>query len=250
MSDALAAGALGLLAGSTLVLGALVGWLVRVPQSVVAGIMAFGAGVLISALAYELVEEANADGGLVPTAGGFLVGAVLFVVADVLIARSGGRHRKRSGGLQPSEEENSGSGLAIAVGALLDGIPESIVLGLSVAGGGQFSVAILAAVAISNVPEGLSSSAGMKGAGRSARYVFGVWSGIAVASGMAALMGNLLLASASGESIAFVTTVAAGAILAMLCNTMIPEAFAKDRSVTGLIATLGFLTAFVLHELG
>lgn len=250
MAEALMAGSLGLLAGSSLLIGALLGWFIRVPQTLVAAIMAFGAGVLISALAYELVEEANNRGGVIATAGGFLVGATLFVGADYLIARSGGRHRKRSSGLQKREEESSGSGLAIAAGALLDGVPESIVLGLSVAGGGQFSVAILAAVAISNVPEGLSSSAGMKSAGRSSRYVFGVWGGIALASGVAALVGNILFASASGATVAFVTAVAAGAILAMICNTMIPEAFTKDRSITGLIAALGFLAAFILHQLG
>ena len=90
----------------------------------------------------------------------------------------------------------------------------------------------------------------MKQSGRRARYVFGVWSGIALASGAAALLGNVLLASAGAELIAFITTVAAGAILAMIANTMIPEAYAKDHAATGLLTTLGFLSAFALHELG
>jgi len=251
MPDPLLAGLLGLAAAATLLVGAAIAWVVRVPASIVAGVMAFGAGVLISALAYELVQEANDDGGLVPTVSGFLVGAVVYVGADLLLSRFGARHRKRSGDQQPSEDEQSGSGLAIALGALLDGVPESIVLGLSVAGGAAaFSVPILAAVAISNVPEGLSSSAGMKASGRGARYVFGVWGGIVLLSGIAALLGNALLTDASPATIAFVTTVAAGGILAMLANTMIPEAFQRDRALTGLLATLGFLTAFVLHELG
>lgn len=249
MPDALLAGFIGLAAGSTLLIGAAIGWFAKVPQAIVAGIMAFGAGVLISALAYELVAEANDDGGLVPTVSGFLVGAIAYVSADALLARFGARHRKRSGGMQQSESEQSGSGLAIAVGALLDGIPESVVLGLSVATGGGFSLPILAAVAISNVPEGLSSSAGMKGSHRSAAYVFGIWGGITVASGLSAFVGFILLSDAALEPIAFVTTIAAGAILAMVANTMIPEAFEKDRSITGLLATLGFLTAFVLHEI-
>lgn len=250
MGEALLAGGVGLAAGGMLVVGALIAWFVRVPPSVTAGIMAFGAGVLISALAYELVLEASENGGLLATVGGFLVGAVIYVCADMLLARYGAKHRKRSSALQSSEDEKAGSGAAIAIGALLDGIPESIVLGLSVAGGGVVSVPILAAVAISNIPEGLSSSAGMKASGRGARYVFGVWVGIAIASGLAALLGTVLLAGASAATIAFVTTIAAGGILAMLSNTMIPEAFDQDHALTGLFATVGFLAAFVLHELG
>jgi ZIP family zinc transporter len=112
------------------------------------------------------------------------------------------------------------------------------------------SMALLIAFGLSNVPEGLSASAGMKQSGRSAKYVFGVWGGIAVASGIAAMVGTFALASASQSTVAFVTTVAAGAILAMLSITMIPEVFARDRTITGLTVTVGFLTTFALHELG
>ncbi|NHC15424.1 ZIP family metal transporter [Motilibacter deserti] len=244
----LEAGWWGLVGGLALVVGALVAWRVRVPQPVVAGIMAFGAGVLISALAFELVDEAEQTGGLTPTILGFLGGAVVYSGANVLLARQGARHRKRSEDQQPSEDEDSGSGAAIAVGALLDGIPESVVLGLSLLGGGGVGVGVLAAVFISNVPEGLSSAAGMKRAGRSAAYVFGVWGGIALASGLAALVGALLLQDASDATIAAITAVAAGAILAMLADTMIPEAFEKAGLFTGLITTLGFLTAFTIDR--
>jgi ZIP family zinc transporter len=236
----------GLIAASTLLLGAAVAWLVRVPPTVVAAILAFGAGVLISALAYELVAEANDDGGLLPTIAGFLVGALLFVGADWLLSRRGAGDRKRPGGTG-----GEGGGAAIAVGALIDGVPESVVLGLSVAtGGGGLSIPIIAAIAISNIPEGLASTAGMKSDGRRAGYVFGVWGAIAAASTLAALLGYAVFASAGPQVVAFVTTVAAGGILAMVSNTMIPEAFDRDRVLTGLFATLGFLTAFALHELG
>ena len=242
------AGAWGLVGGAALVLGALVAWFVRVPQRVVASIMAFGAGVLISALAFELVDEAERSGGLVPTVLGFLAGALAYVAANLLLARRGARHRKRSGDQQPSEQDAAGSGAAIAVGALLDGIPESVVLGLSVLGGQGVGVGVLAAVFISNVPEGLSSAAGMKRAGRGPGYVFGVWAGIAVASGLAALVGSLLLQDASAGTIAAITAVAAGAILAMLADTMIPEAFERAHLLTGLITALGFLTAFAIER--
>ncbi|MEV6628600.1 ZIP family zinc transporter [Amycolatopsis sp. NPDC051106] len=250
MPEWVEAGLWGLLGGIALVLGAAVAWWARVPRRVVAGIMAFGAGVLISALAFDLVDEAQRSGGLWPTAGGFLAGAVVYVAINVVLARRGARHRKRSGGQQPSEQDSAGSGAAIAVGALLDGVPESVVLGVSLLGGGGVGLTVLAAVFISNVPEGLSSAAGMKNAGRGAGYVFGVWSGIALASGAAALLGNVLLRMASPATIAAITAVAAGAILAMIADTMIPEAFERTELYTGLLATLGFLTAFVVEHLG
>jgi ZIP family zinc transporter len=246
----LEAGLWGLVGGGALVLGALVGWFVRVPQAVVAAVMAFGSGVLISAVAFDLMAPAAETGGLLPTAVGFVGGALAYVAANAALARRGARHRKRSGDQQPSESEQAGSGTAIAVGALLDGIPESVVLGLGLLGGGSVSLPVLAAVVISNVPEGLSSAAGMKRSGRSAGYVFGVWGGIAVASGIAALVGTLALGDATPEAIAVITAVAAGAILTMVADTMIPEAFERTRTWTGVITTLGFLAAFAIEVAG
>jgi ZIP family zinc transporter len=245
----LEAGFWGLVAGATLVVGAAVAWFVRVPRDVVATVMAFGAGVLVSALAFELVSDAVEGGGLGATAAGFLGGSVAYVAANVALARRGARHRKRSGDEQPSPDD-SGSGAAIAVGALLDGVPESVVLGLSLFGGGGVGVAVLVAVAISNLPEGLSSAAGMKRAGRSSGYVFGVWGGIALASGLAAMLGALLLQDASPTTVAVITAVAAGAILAMVADTMIPEAFERAHAYTGLVTSLGFLAALTVDRLG
>lgn len=244
------AGLWGLLAGGALVIGALIAWFLPVPRRVVASVMAFGAGVLISALAFDLVDEAETSGGLVPTAIGFMVGAIVYVAANVLLAHYGAAHRKRSGGEQPSESDQSGSGAAIAIGALLDGVPESVVLGLSLLGGGGVGVPVLAAIFISNLPEGLSSAAGMRRSGRSAVYVFGVWGGIAVASGLAGLLGCLLLEGASAATIAVITAVAAGAILAMVADTMIPEAFERTHMYAGLLATTGFLVAFTISRAG
>lgn len=240
----------GLVAGGALLLGSAIAWWVKVPKAVVAGIMAFGAGVLISALTLELVSDALEQGGLAPTAGGFLAGAVVYVGLNILLARHGARHRKRSGDLQTSEQEHSGSGGAIAIGALLDGVPESMVLGLSVLAGPGLSVPMFAAVFISNVPEGLSSSAGWKRAGRSRRYVFGIWGAIALASGLASLAGFALLDGAPPAALSAVNALAAGAILAMIADTMIPAAFAEESLYTGLLATLGFLAALTLHMMG
>ncbi|NAZ86546.1 ZIP family metal transporter, partial [Kineococcus indalonis] len=240
----------GLLGGAALVIGAALAWFITVPSKVVAAVMAFGAGVLISALAFDLAQEAVETGGLVTTTVSFLVGALVYVAANSALARRGARHRKRSGDQQPSESEQGGSGAAIAIGALLDGVPESVVLGVGLLGGGGVSTAVVAAVFISNVPEGLSSVAGMKRSGRSAGYVFGVWGGIALVSALAAAVGYAALGPASPGVIAAITALAAGAILTMIADTMIPEAFERTQVYTGLITTLGFLVAFAISHLG
>ena len=159
------AGFWGLVAGGALIIGAAVGYWMRVPQRLIAGIMAFGSGVLISALAFDLMEEAYQRGGFDATAVGFLGGAVVYTAANWFLSHRGAKHRKRSGGQQPSEDQESGSGLAIAVGALLDGIPESIVIGLSLLEGGAVSFVAVIVVFLSNIPEGLPSAAGMKKTG-------------------------------------------------------------------------------------
>jgi ZIP family zinc transporter len=246
----LEAGGWGLLAGSALVLGAALGYLVRVPARVIATVMAFGAGVLLSAVSFELIADAHARAGLAPTALGALGGAAVYTACNVLLARRGARHRKRSGGRQPSEAELSGSGSAIALGALLDGVPESLVIGAGLLTGGAVGGATIAAVFVSNVPEGLSSAAGMRRAGRTPRYVFGLWAGIALVSGLAAVVGYALLGHASGAVLAVNTALAAGAILAMVADTMVPEAFEDAHLLTGLVTVVGFLTAFGLTQLG
>ncbi len=247
-----AAGFWGAVGGSALILGAAIAWFASLPQRLIAAVMAIGAGVLISAVAFDLMDEALEQGGFGATALGFLAGAALYTAANVVISRRGARHRKRSGS-NPDERQahaSEGSGTAIAVGALLDGVPESVVIGVSLLGGGKVSAVTVAAVFLSNVPEGLSSAAGMKRAGRSAAYVFGVWGGIALASGLAAMIGNVALAGTSPAVISTVTALAAGAILAMLVDTMIPEATEKTHEFSGLIAVTGFLLAFILSKSG
>ncbi len=249
MSPAYEATLWGFIAGGALVLGAAVGYLSDVPSRVVAGVMAFGSGVLISALSFELMEKAYEQSGLPASAAGFLTGALLYAVANRLLASRGAKHRKRSGNQQQKETGQSGSGVAIAVGALLDGIPESIAIGLSILHGGVVSVATVAAIFLSNLPEGLSSSAGMRKAGRPASYVFGVWVSIATACGLSSLAGYVLFDGLSPFILASTTALAAGAMLTMIVDTMIPEAFSETHDWAGLIAVLGFLVSFSLTQL-
>lgn len=240
----------GIIAGGALLVGSAVAWFVAIPKHIVAGIMAVGAGVLISTLAYELVEEAADDGGLVPTVAGFLGGAILYIVADWLVTRPRRTASNADGdgaNIVARRAAASGSGVVIAIGALIDGIPESLVMGLSVLQGG-LSIPIVAAIAISNVPEGLASTAQLKQSGKSGWWIARLWLGIALITVIASVIGFVAFQSAPANLVALITTIAAGGLLAMICNTMIPEAFDEQHALTGLWATIGFLFAFVLHE--
>ena len=242
------AGLWGLAGACSLVLGAALAWNVRLGTRWTAAIMSFGCGILISAVAYDLIFEGFRQAGIRPIVIGAICGSVAYAVANWLVSRQGARHRKRSGHQQKPRSE--GGGLSIAIGSLLDGIPESIVLGVSLLGGGGVSVPVFAAVFLSNFPEGLSSAAGMKNAGRSKAYVFGLWSAIAVLSGLAALLGAALLGGAPAHVIALVQAVAAGALLTMVADTMIPEAVEGEHGTAGLLVVLGLLLAFTLSHSG
>jgi ZIP family zinc transporter len=247
MQGLVQAGIWGFTAGAALLIGAAIAYFYQVPQRIIAAIMAFGSGVLISALSFELMDEAFKTGGYDSTAIGFISGATVFTLANWILEKQGAKHRKRSGNQQL---DNPSSGLAIALGALLDGIPESIVIGLSLLKGGGVSMAVVTAIFLSNIPEGISSAAGMKKAGRNAGYIFGVWGGIALISSLAAMMGYAVFQDFSPDVIAATTAIAAGAILAMLVDTMIPEAFEQAHTFAGLITVAGFLASFMLSKIG
>ena len=233
----------GLVGGSTLVVGALVGCFVKLPKQVTAAVMAGGAGVLISSVAYELVGEAAKAGTLLHTAIGLAAGGLVFFVGDVAVSRAGAAQRKRSAA------GAGGSGTVLAIGALLDGVPESAAIGVTLLHGGTPSVAFIAAVALSNLPEGLSSSVGMRRQGHGVRFIVLVWVAIAIASGVAALLGYAALGDASAGTRAFVMSFAAGAVLTMLSSTMLPEAAEDGGPFIGLVTTAGFLAAVLLDRL-
>jgi len=217
------------------------------PRSITAGIMSFGCGVLISAVAYDLLEDGYQEGGIWPIVAGAIVGSAAYALADWAVSRQGAHSRKRSGNQQVSASE--GGGLAIAIGSLLDGIPESVVLGLGLLIGKGISIAILAAIFLSNFPEGLSSALGMRAAGRSATYILGLWGTITVLSGLAAALGAAFLGGAAPQVVATVSAVAAGALLTMVVNTMVPEAVEGEQKLAGVLVVVGLLAGFALTNL-
>lgn len=242
----LEAGAWGLAAASALLIGALLGWFIRFSPRVVAHVMAFGSGILMAALSFELVGEAREQAGIGWLAAGFMAEALLFSAVNRRLNSPGVKHRKRSHAQLPAAEN---TGVAIAAGTLLDGIPESLAIGLLVASGGKLSLATIAAIFISNIPEALSSTAGMRRAGRSGWFMLRLWGGIALCSGLFAVLGAQFFGSAPAQVKALITCIAAGGIFAMVVETMIPEAFAETHEMSGLMAAFGFVAALALQLL-
>ena len=236
------AGLWGLLGGAALLIGAAIGLLRSIPSRFIGLVMAFGAGVLISALAFELTAEAYDKSGGTAVVLGLLSGALTFYVGDKIIDARGGNNRKRSGGQQAA-----GAASAIVLGALLDGIPESVAIGASLLGGATVGVTVVAAVFLSNIPESLSAATGLRAAGHSPRWILSLWTGVMVISAVAAAVGYASLGGASPVVVATIEAFAAGAILTMLADTMMPEAFENGGSSVGLVTTLGFVLAFLLH---
>jgi ZIP family zinc transporter len=235
----------GFLGASSLILGGAValGWPIH--ERVRGLIMAFGSGVLISAVAFELVEEAfNTTGEKGGVGLGLAAGCLVFSAGDFLIDRLGGAARKESEGKQAE-----GSPLAIVLGIVLDGIPESIVLGLTIVAGGSVSAAFLAAVFISNVPEAVAATTGLVVAGWAKSRILGLWVLVALVSGLSALFGFSVFDTAGPTTVAFVLSFAAGAILTMLADTMMPEAFQYGGKLVGVATTIGFGLAFGISAL-
>jgi ZIP family zinc transporter len=239
----------GAVGGSALVIGAVVGYYVDLPVRVIAGIMAFGAGVLVSALSFELMIEALDIGGFGGTALGFLLGASTFTAANAVLARYGARNRKRSGlAGDESERIQPDSGLSIAIGSMFDNIPESVAIGLSLVGGEKVSLVTVIAVFLSNVPEALSAAVGLRRSGQPAAYVVGLFAATVPICALSAFLGYAVVSNWDEPAIALVIAFAAGAILAMLVDTMIPEAFEQAHDYAGLITALGYLMAFALSN--
>ncbi len=238
----------GLVAGGALLVGASIGYFLRLPAILASSVMAFGIGVLISALAFDLMDESFVMGGIWAATAGFAIGGTLYALAGAALARAGARGRKLSGAASGASRGAAAS-LAIAVGSLLDGIPESAAIGISLLDGEGVALVTVLAIVVSNIPEGLSSTIGMKKAGKSATYVFSIWIAITLACSLSAWLGYLVIGQMGPVIIAAAIACAAGAIFVMLIDTMIPEAFDEIHALSGPIAAVGFLLAFAASRL-
>ena len=224
----------GALAASSLVIGALLGLARQWPDRAVGLVLAFGAGALVSAVSFELAEEGVKVGGGLSVGIGMAVGAFTYWSLNGLLDR-------HSGG--------SGAGTALALGAFLDGIPEQLVLGIGLATGEGVSIALLVAIFVSNLPEAIGSSSEMRAAQRPAAVIRRLWLAVAAICVLATLGGYAIADSASGELQGGIDGFAAGALLVMLVDSMVPEAARKAGSPAGLVTTLGFAVATGLSAL-
>ena len=239
----------GFIATFSLFIGGLIGILFKIGKRPLGLIMAFGAGVLFSAVAYELVfKSIKSSLGSGASLIGILSGAFTFFVVDLLISRMGASGRKNITGTH-----NENMALPIVLATILDGIPETLVIGMSLLAGGEVGIGMLVAVFISNLPEAIAGTSGMvAGAWKKGRILL-LWLFIALVCAFSSMAGYALLENASPALISFIQTFAAGAILVMLSNTMIPEAYEHGKKLAGIFTVLGFTVAVsiaVLEILG
>ena len=228
----IAAGLWGMLAAASLLLGAVVAMTVKVPRRVVGHVMGFGAGALLAALSYELIPAVHVADWRIWVS--FAFGALVFFLAD--------------GALERRSASGAGAGVSIALGTLLDGVPESIVLGVGVAVSGAVSVGFLVAVLVSNVPESLAATTDLRTT-HSAAWIYRLWGGIVVCSGLAAALGYLVAVNVSSLDGRNIQAFAAGSVLTMLADTMMPEAFKEGGRPISLLTALGFAVAALLSTL-
>jgi ZIP family zinc transporter len=227
----------GALAASSLVLGAILGVARSWSDGLVGAVLGFGAGALISSVAFELAEEGLATSGPTEVAIGLAVGAASYFLANRLVARIGGRSSR------------STAGVPMALGALLDGIPEQAVLGIGLASGGGVGVSLLVAIFVSNLPESIGSATAMRAAGEARRPILLLWLAVSAACALATVVGYAV-ADVVGPSVrSGVDGFAAGALLVMLVDSMVPEAREKAGDWAGLATVLGFAVAAALSKL-
>jgi zinc transporter, ZIP family len=233
----------GALGASALLVGALIAYQLAPSRRVIAVVMALGSGLLIGSVSFELIDEALKTRAVLGVAALTLVGAAVFTVGDWLLERHGGAERK-----DPSGAQAEGSPLAIVLGSVLDGIPESFVLGLTVLQGGV-SLSLFAGVVLSNLPEGMSSSSGLKAAHWPRRRVVLMWLVVMIVSALSAVAGYFLLDPTTGSTGALVQAFAAGALLTMIADTLLPEAYEVEGVFTGPLVVVGFAVSLALSAL-
>jgi len=234
----------GLISGFSLVAGAAIGIFFNIKRKTIAAFMAFGSGVLICALTFGLMEEAFKHGGFDAIIIGFLLGGITFIAADYFIHILGGRgHRKHK-----FSQNTKSSGPAITIGTLLDGIPESIALGIAIFNNQGVGILMLTAIVLSNFPEGISSISGLRGEGMKKWQIIGMWLAVALVTMAIVVASFVFLHDLDLNSIGILESFAAGAILAMLADSMMPEAYEEGGYGVGIMTILGFLTSFIISR--
>ena len=231
----------GALAASSLLLGVALAFARRWPVKWVGLVLAFGAGALISAISFELALEGAKAGGLGVTAIGLAIGALTYFFLDGVIARGFAAGRGR-----PGRATSSDAGAALALGAFLDGVPEQMALGIGLAAGAGISVGLLVAIFVSNLPEAIGSATQMEKAGTARRTILRLWLAVAAICTLAAVAGYALADVTAGDFQAIINGFAAGALIVMLIDSMIPEATREAGRTAGLVTTLGFAVATAL----
>ena len=234
----------GLVASSSLLIGAIIGLRAPIGDQPLGLAMGLGAGALISGVSFELAEEAVDQGGFTPLAAGLAVGALLFYTGDRLLEARSDHRSMRPRGAHPEA-----SGGTLALGALLDGIPEQAAIGIGLAAGEDVGIALVAAVFLSNVPEALGSAAAMRKAKRPPSHVIGLWSLVTAATALASMLGYWALGDASGDVNALILGIAAGAVIVMMTDAMIPEAVKNGGRAVGLVTCFGFALAVLIHQM-
>ena len=238
----------GLAAASGVIGGAILGLIARLPHRAIAAIMAFGAGVLVSAASFsiKIASEALIAAGAVFTAAGIIAGAAMFSVANAGLPIA--KDRKRCGECKPqlSEAEAPGSGRSIVLGTAVDAVPGALVLGVTLRVSGPDVALVVAALALSNVSQALSATAGMRLASRSSTYVLSLWSGIALGTAATTALAFYLLSTLGPDVTAILKAFGAGALIAMTAEIMIPEAFHNGPRYSGVLAASGFAALILL----
>ncbi|PLS08469.1 ZIP family metal transporter [Neobacillus cucumis] len=232
----------GAISGSAVFLGALAALYLPVKKRIIGDIMAFGTGILIGAASYELLEDSIRNGGLQATVTGFTLGAVIFTILNFFVSKKGADQRKRS------IQNTKGAGIAIFIGTVMDAIPESIMVGASLLEKQSVSWLLVAAIFLSNIPEGLSSTVGLKNSGYKKRKIYLLWIAVLVVSSFSAWGGYFFLSNAPEYLLAGIAAFAGGGIIAMITSTMMPEAYEDSGTVTGLIAALGLLVSLIMDH--
>jgi ZIP family zinc transporter len=233
----------GAIAGGALLLGAIIGLFVPLPRKITGFIMAFGTGVLIGAASFELLGKIEVEIGYSYSIFGFLLGASLFTLLEFIISKKGGKERKLS-----KEKKGSHSGMAIFIGSIMDSIPESVIIGVSLLKANTVSWVIVLAIFISNIPEALSSSVGLKKDGYSTKKILFLWTIVFILTTLSSFLGYMTFKELSAEYMYLVSGLAAGGIIAMVASTMMPEAFEEGGPIVGLLSALGLLCSYILSS--